>query len=160
MAEIFGNVDLDKIYDDPEFNLGDFVWIGSRKFVFVKYNQGNGSVTAVAGYLTYKPDSSDQDWEVTCDYDATTPKALIQSPGGFVQAALTNAKFGWSQVKGRNRKAMLTGGSVTQGSLLMAGAANGQVVNHDASAATVVGIALEDDTSTAQAIGYADITIP
>ena len=114
------NADLDRIYDSQDFDLGAIYMDNQgRKFRFCKYNQGDHSVAAVAGRLGIGLDSAYPDWEVTMDYASGTITAIGNDQKGFFQAALTDEKYGWLQVTGKNKKAGLTDGSVAQGELLM-----------------------------------------
>lgn len=157
----YGNYDLDKIYADQEFPLGAKVedQLG-RVFKFIKYNDGDGTVTPTAGYLAIALDSAYPPHEATCDYDSSTIAAIANLIEGFVQAALTDGSYGWVQVWGPNRQSILTDGDVAQGELLMKHATtDGGVDTHDNTAQKVVGVALEADTSTALTAGQAFITI-
>lgn len=154
------NIDPTRIDSTAEYPLGARGRPANKdeEYRYVKYNQGSNSVSATAGYLAYfvGAGTSTPDFgEVTCDYaSATTYVTLTSLPAGFVQAALTDGKYGWVQTKGRNKVAMLTDGSVTQGAEIVADAsANGRV--KVAGGVCVVAFALAADASTAQAIGTA-----
>jgi len=157
----YGNYDLDKIYADQEFPLGAKVEDQAKRvFKFVKYNDGDGDVDGVAGYLSIGLDSAYPSHEATCDYNSATVAGIPNLIEGFLQAALTLATFGWAQVWGPNRQSILTDGDVAQGELLMKHAStDGGVDSHDNTAQKVVAVALEDDTSTALTAGQAFITI-
>ena len=163
MARIpFHNVDLDRVYDKADFPLGaETEDSAGNEFVFCKYNEGDGGDTVVAGYLAVGLDSAYPAYEVTCDLDSSTIPALRGVPVGYAQAAFTDGKYGWFQKRGRNLKAILTDGGVTQGQLLMAHASTaGAVDSHDASAIASCGVALEDDSSTELGIGKVFIDCP
>jgi len=156
MARIpFHNVDLDKVYTSKDFPLGaECEDEQGREYVFCKYNAGDGADTVVAGYLAVGLDSAYPEFEVTCDLNSATIPAIRGRPVGFAQAVFTDGTYGWFQKKGRNRQAILTDQSVAQGELLMAFATTaGEVDTHDASAIASCGVALEDDTVAALAIG-------
>lgn len=156
----YGNYDLDRIYSKQTHPLGAKVEDQcGRVFKFVKYNQGDNAVAGVAGYLAVGLDSAYPAHEVTCDFASSTIPALGATESGFLQAALTNGKYGWVQTYGLNRKAMLTDQNVDQGERLMRHSTNGAVIQHDNTAAKVVGVALEADAVAVQAIGTAFITI-
>jgi len=161
MAGLYINRDLDKIYDTQEFPL----LAETEKdesgcvFMYIKYNEGDGPVDGVAGYLVIGLDSAYPDGEVTCDYSSSTIKAIANNPRGFLQAALTDGKFGWVQIEGPNRKAMLTDEGVSQGDQLMKHATTDGAVDTLAGTAVEVAVALEADSGSALAIGYADINI-
>ena len=157
----YGNYNLDKIYTTQDFPLGAKVEDQcGRVFKFIKYNDGDGDVAGVAGYLAVGLDTAYPPDECTCDYDSSTVPALAAAIKGFLQAALTNGAFGWAQVYGPNRQTMVTDGSVAQGERLMKHATtDGGVDTHDDSSAQVVAVALEADTGTSLTAGQAFITI-
>jgi hypothetical protein len=154
------NADVTRIDSEAKYPLGakHNPVDGNEEFRYVKYNQGSNSVSATAGYLAYMigaGTSTPEFAEVTCDYNsATTYVTLTAVPAGFFQSALTDGKYGWVQTKGRNKVAMLTDGSVTQNSEIVADpTANGRV--KVAGGVITVGTALAADSSTSQAIGTA-----
>lgn len=157
----YGNYDLDRIYTKQTHPLGCKVEDqAGRVFQYVKYNDGDGDVDAVAGQLGVGLDSAFPAHELTMDYDSATVPAMAASVGGFFQAALTHGTFGWVQVHGPNRIAALTDGGVAQGERLMKHATtDGGIDTHDDTAAKVLGVALEDDTGTALGVGEMFITI-
>jgi len=167
MARIpFHDANLDKIYTNREFPLGAITEDEmGREYVFVKYDNDPSSDSTtqdgVAGYLACGLTSSFARYVVTCDFaDAAV---LLNDPKGFLQAALTDGTYGWAQKTGVNRKAMLTGGGVASGEVIIAlsgtdGAVDG-VANPAAATQTICGIALAADSGTAQAIGSVDIRI-
>lgn len=167
MANIV-NQDLDKVYDRMEFQLGQEVEIADRRFQFVKYNSGEGSVNAVAGQIGYmvSPDTTGAvKFEVTMDYSSAGADTAITIPkaaAGFFQAALTDGKYGWVQKSGDNRKAMLTDGNVSLGDPLSVDTTDGRVItlvsgNPDL---PTVATALAADSGTSLPIGDAIISIP
>lgn len=161
MARIpFENADLDRIYSKMLFPLGAETEDGNGyEYVFVKYNQGDGAVDGVAGYLVVGLDSAYPEFEVTADPNSATIPALPQNAKGFLQAALTHAKFGWAQKKGRNRQTMTTDSGVSQGELLMAHATTNGAVDTGTGDVKWVGTALETDTGSSLTAGQAYIDI-
>ena len=166
---LVGNADLTKIYStDTEkaaFNLGAEVEDESGNiYAFIKFNDGDGDADGVAGYLVVGLDSSYPAYEGTTDMDSSTIPALRNRPLGILMAALTDGDYGFVQKSGLNKKAMLTDGGVTQGQVLYAHASTTGAVDSAAdpqnAAQTVIGVALEADTSTALAIGEVMLTIP
>jgi hypothetical protein len=160
MPEDVINVDLDGIDTVRQFALGaKHVDSQNRIFRYGKYNEGDGAVDAVAGYLGLGLDSAYPDWEITCDYSSTTVPAIANSPKGFAQAAFTDGTFGWWQTKGRNRKAILTDNVITQGLLLMKHATTDGGVDAATGTVKYLGTALEADSGTALAAGTVEIDL-
>ena len=158
------DVDLSKVYtDQKKFHLGDFFVEQDAKFVFVKYNQGDGSVAGTAGLLCYQIGSATtgfERFEVTCDYDSATIVALLQASIGVLQATLADGEYGWAQFEGFGVKDITTDGNVTAGLRLMAGSANGTIIPHDATASLDIGVALEVDAAAVLAAGKYKLNIP
>jgi hypothetical protein len=159
----YGNFIRDKVYSSMVYPLGAKLEEppGSGKvYKFVKYNDGDGDVTAVAGRLVVGLDSAFPAGEVTMDYSSSTVPAIGARPEGFLQAAPAHGQYCWSQVHGDNDESMLTDGSVAQGDRLMKHATtDGGVDTHDDTSALVVGVAKEADTGTALTAGQAEILI-
>lgn len=159
---IYRNIDRTLIYQSDEFPLGA---LGTDQdgnlYRFIKYNDGDGAPgSTTAGYLLVYLDTGFDRWEATDDLNSSTIKAVLQAPAGFVQAALTDGEYGWAQISGYNKVAMLTDEGISQGEQLMAHATTtGAVDSHDAAAKAVVGVALEADTVAALSAGQALITI-
>lgn len=163
---IIVNSELDKIYDDMLFTLGETAEQDDKRFRFVKYNSGAGSVNAVAGGAACQvsTDTTNAVWyETTMDVDsaaAATAYAVPKSCIGFYQAALTDGKYGWVQDRGRNRKAMITDGNVSRGDQISVDTAvNGGVkpLAGGSPDLPTVAIALKADSGTALAVGDAQI---
>lgn len=168
MSGIPCNEDLDKIYDKMEFELGELISKGDKTYQFIVYNQGDDEVDGVAGGLVIGLDAGFGANEVTMDYDSSTIRALPKAVRGFLQAALTHAKYGFIQTYGPNRKAMITDEGVAQDDVLMKHASIDGAVDTRPSTETgavavldvfSVGHAREADTGAVLAIGYATITI-
>ena len=157
------NADLTKIYDSADYPLGAKCIADGNEYRFVAYNDGDGDVAGVAGQLVYYAYSGTTTvgaFTVTMDYDtATVIKTYIQAAAGFLQAALTNGKYGWIQTKGINKIAMLTNNNVAAGEAIIPAAADGTVDGVAAAAVTTreIGFAMADDSGTAQAVGTAYI---
>lgn len=152
---ILKNQDLTKIYDDAQFSLGEVVEVNQRKYRFVKYNSGAGSVSGVAGQLVYYVGTGTTGmvpFEVTMDYDSNAAATAITCPNaaaGFLQAALTDGKYGWAQITGRNSIAALTDGTITVGGRVMISSTDGAItIFADAAPPLeVLGTALAADTA-------------
>ena len=159
------NVSLTRIDSTAQYKLGTLHREAGDEFQYVYFHQGDGEVDGVAGQLVYYAASGTTtvpNYTVTMDYDTTTAiDTTIQNAAGFLQAALTNGKYGWIQTKGFNRIAMLTGGGVAAGEVLIPTATNGAVDGVAATAVTTrdIGHALVADSGTAQAIGTAYISM-
>jgi hypothetical protein len=101
------NAELDRVYVNPEFPLGALTEADGqdRVFTFLKYNDGDGDVDAVEGYLAVQLDTDLPVHEVTCDYtEGGTVFIIRRLPRGFAQAAFTHGTYGWFQTYGPNRK--------------------------------------------------------
>lgn len=154
--------ELDTVYtDDRKFQPGERVRDElKREYVFIKYNEGDGADTVVAGYLAVGLDSAYENYEVTCDLDSATIYAVNSLPIGFLQAVLTDGDYGWAQYRGYNRQTVTTDEGVTQGQELMPFATTAGIVDsHDDTAKPTVGIALEADTVAALTAGQVYICI-
>lgn len=165
MPANYVNVNLDANDLIPEFPLGTLGSNDGGKIVFeyIKFNDGDGPVTAVAGHLVCGLDSGYPDGEVCNDYNSSSIKILLTDPRGFLQRVLTDGYYGWAQCWGRNKQVIITDQSVAQDEELMVHATtDGAVDSHDDTAAKVVGIALETDGDTIAAqldVGQVKITI-
>jgi hypothetical protein len=159
------NADLDKIYTERKFELGARSRDEqAREFIFVKYESDpsadSTAVVGAAGLLALGLTSSFLEYECTCDQaDAA---CLENRPMGFLQAALADGNFGWAQYKGKNRKAITTGGGVDAAGELLFALGNGTVDGGTGPANctyTSVGVALAVDSGTTLAVGSVDINI-
>lgn len=151
------NADITKIYSTPEFTLGSKTRLGDAEFIFIKYNDGDGAVTGVAGGLVYTVGTATTGqvpYEATMDVDSATIVACPQAPLGVLQAALTDHSYGWAQIKGLGLQDITTDGGVAAGERLMPHAStNGGFDTHSAGAVADVGVALAADSSTTLAAG-------
>jgi len=158
------NADLTKIYSTPEFNLGDKTRLGDAEFIYIKYNDGDGAVTGVAGGLVYAVGTATTGqvgYEATMDVNSATIVAIPQAPLGVLQAALTDHAYGWAQFKGLGVQDITTDGSVAVGERLMPHATtDGGFDTHSAGAVADVGVALAADASTTLAAGSYMLQIP
>lgn len=164
---ILKNQDLTKIYDDEQFTLGEVVEVNQKKYRFVKYNSGAGPVDGVAGQVVYYVGTGTTGmvpFEVTMDYDSNAAGTAITCPNavaGFLQAALTDGKYGFVQITGRNAIAALTDGNVAAGNRVSIGTTDGQIIPlADATPPLeTIGTALAADSSTSLAAGNLMIKI-
>lgn len=161
MGWFYRDVDLSKAYEsgNREFNLGDRAIIDDDAFIFVKFNEGDGSDAGTAGNLLIGLDSAYEKYEGTCDPNSGTIKAILQFPLGFLQATLTDEEKGWAQYKGYNRIAVVSDGSVAQGERIMPHATTSGCIDTRATTLADIGVALEDDNGSL-AIGEVYIDIP
>ena len=161
------NQDLTKIYDDCDFTLGEVVEVDQRKYRFVEYNSGAGAVDAVAGqvgYLVGTGTTGMAPWEVTMDYDSAAAGTAITCPNavaGFFQAALTDGKYGFTQISGLNKIAALTDESVSAGDVLSIDTTDGRIktLADGTPSLQQIAVALADDSTAAQGVGDMLITI-
>lgn len=87
---------IDEVHTSPEFGLGELGQTADGKvYKYVKYNQGAGSVAAVAGNVAYYYGSAGADTEVTSDLSDSSSVGA-----GVLQAVIGNGEYGWVQVKG------------------------------------------------------------
>ena len=161
------NQDLTKIYDDCDFTLGEVVEVDQRKYRFVEYNSGAGAVDAVAGqvgYLVGTGTTGMAPWEVTMDYDSAAAGTAITCPNavaGFFQAALTDGKYGFTQISGLHKIAALTDESVSAGDVLSIDTTDGRIktLADGTPSLQQIAVALADDSTAAQGVGDMLITI-
>jgi hypothetical protein len=116
----YENVDLTRIYNNPDFPLGAIHEEGGDAFEFVKYHSGDDPVNATPGYLAYYCEASGTEqpplYTVTGDYNATTKvDTTYLLAAGMFMSILTNGKYGWIQKRGFNRIAMLSDASIQPG---------------------------------------------
>lgn len=145
------NIDSTVNQENAEFELGALGSDDGEKtlFEYIKFNDGDDAMAAVAGHLVVGLDAGYPDGEATNDPNSATIKAITQHPKGLLQAVLTDGYFGWAQCWGRNRKAIITDGNVAQGERLMPHATTtGGVDTHSAGAVADIGVALEADGTT------------
>lgn len=80
--------------------VGTIRWEGSKAYKWVQYNQGAGSVAAVAGNAAYYyaagGTSTNQDTVVTSDLSDSA-----EVGAGILQAVISNLGYGWIQIKGK-----------------------------------------------------------
>ena len=131
-------VNLDSVSSVPQHPTGHRYIdpFSQRIFRYVKYNEGvtpkSGGVGFGAVWLTDSAATPAGPTEgvVTCDIPGGNH---VVNPAGFMQAALTDGKYGWIQVRGTNRKAIgvenTSISSANQGVMLSANAGDeGKVV--------------------------------
>jgi hypothetical protein len=100
MSEYVDNYIRTKRYTKMEFPLGAKAQEGQRVYKFVKYNSGDGDDDGVAGGHCLHLEDGYGAGEVTCDQDSATIDVIENKSGGFLQAALEDGEYGWSQVWG------------------------------------------------------------
>lgn len=160
------NADVTRIYPSTQdlFKPGDKTRLGDAEFIFIKYNDGDGTVTGVAGGLVYAVGTATTGqtaYEATMDVSSSTIVAIPQAPLGVLQAALTDGAYGWAQFKGLGLQDITTDGGVAVGERLMPHAStDGGFDTHSAGAVADVGVALEADSSTTLAAGKYILQIP
>lgn len=154
----YENVELTRVYDNPDFPLGAIHEDGGDVFEFVKYHSGDNPLETNVGYLSYYCSSGTEavpEHTVTSDHDAATKiKANYAHVAGMFMAYVTNGKYGWIQKKGWNRSIMVTDGSITAGCVVTACDSDAQIrimVNTDV--LPIVGYAFADDVLIASAKG-------
>jgi len=140
------NIDLNSNHQVPKFKIGALGTDNDETdiFEYVRFDNGTGNVTAVAGHLVVGCDAGSPNALVTNDPSSATPAALEQDPRGFLQTVLTDQYYGWAQTWGRNRQIVVVSGAISKGATAMAHpTTDAAVVAHDASAVPSVGVALE-----------------
>jgi len=153
------NADVTRIDPTALFNPGDWTEIGTKRYVYVKYHYGDGSVTATAGHIGYLCGTGTETadaFTVTEDHDATTKVNTSYALAfGMFESALTNGTYGWVQVKGFNDQIMLSDDSVDDGEQVTPGDADGTIKGIAAGTATspLIGYAVAADGGTAPAKG-------
>jgi len=100
MPEYVNNFIRTKRYTSMEFALGSKAMENQRVYKFVRYNSGDGDDDGVAGYHSLHLEDGYSAGEVTCDQDSSTIDVTVNKSGGFLQAALQDEEYGWSQVWG------------------------------------------------------------
>ena len=167
------NQDLEKIYtyassELVDFQLGEVVEVDQRKYRFVKYNSGAGDIDAVAGQVGYYVSDGTTGkvpYECTMDADsaaAGTAITCLKAIAGFFMAALTDGKYGWVQITGRNKIAALTDTNVAVNSRIMIDeSTDGQIMPFADAAPPlqVIGVALAADATAVLAAGAMLITL-
>ena len=154
----YNNANLTKIYDNADFPLGAEVQYGDKKYQFVKYNAGDEPQVGVAGYVAIGLDSAYSPHEVTCDWNSSTINAVLERPKGILMAALTDGKYGWIQKTGLNDVAMLSPEEdIAQDEELMVHATTNGGVDKHTGDPIIIGVALENDSGTALAIGTVEL---
>ncbi len=100
------NTSIKKIWATrlTDFSTTDKEGIGARRFEgakeykYVKYNQGVGTIAAVAGNMVaYKADVAYTDTLVEVSSDVSDS---LRVPAGMLMSAIPHGSFGWIQTKG------------------------------------------------------------
>ena len=117
-------------------------------FRYIKYDNGTDNLTPSVGDGTVWFDTTLG--KATSDYS----DASVTQPAGFLQAALTDAKFGWIQTRGINRKDITTDTGVVDNNKLVLDSANDGHVDTmlDGEEEQVVAVALKDDGDTTETV--------
>lgn len=101
IKRIFQTKLADNSVKDKE-GVGTIRWEGNKCYKYIKFNNGAGNVAAVAGYVAYYYGVSGD--AVTGGYETNTvtmDRTDSMSLGaGVFQVALTDAYYGWIQIKG------------------------------------------------------------
>lgn len=156
MSDYAGNYILDKRYTSMEYPLGQKVEDAQRIFKFVKYNDGDGNDNAPVGGLSLHLEDGYPAGSVTADLNSSTIDVIENKSGGFIQAALQNDEYGWSQVWGKNRKALIMAGTVAVNGKLYP---NVGVVGGVTTTGTVEHVAIARKAGTTLDVDEAFITI-
>lgn len=126
--------------------------------VFIKYDQGSGSVGGTAGLFVCQQDNGFPRWEVTADLDDAD--AIVDLPVGQLRATLTDGQRGFAQCKGVNKVIVTTDGSVTQGGVCVLTTGDGTIQLWATGQRVHCGVALVVDDSNDLAIGGFMIDCP
>jgi hypothetical protein len=156
LSDYAGNYLLDKRYTKAEFPLGQKVEEAGRVYKFVKYNDGDGNDNAPVGGLSLHLEDGYIPGSVTCDLDSSTIDVIENKSGGFIQPALRNDEYGWSQVWGPNRKALVLAGTAAVNGKLYP---NTAVVGGVTTTGTVEHVAIARKAGTTLGVDEAFITI-
>ncbi len=162
-APIVVGADLSKVYtiaqDLRKFRHGQkYFDEAGREFIFIKYYEGSGSVAGTAGLFVALADSNKETYEATADLNDTY--VLNNMPVGQLQATLADEESGFAQCRGKNRLAVTTDGSVAKNSVCCLTTGDGTIQAWATGQRQSLGIAREDDSSTALAIGNLYIDCP
>jgi hypothetical protein len=165
MAKIvMQNVDIDRIYDNSHFPLGtECEDVSRNEYIFIKYNEGDNHIAGQPGYLVVGLGAGYNEYEATADLGSITIPSIRNKAYGFLQASLTHGKYGWAQIKGFNRKAITTDGSITSNGYLYVAASGSGLVSStydlSSNSVTAVGVARDSDSGTTLGVGMAFIGI-
>lgn len=162
-APIVVGADLSKAYtsvqDLQKFRPGQKYYDEmGNEFIFIKYDQGSGSVAGTAGLFVCLQDSGLEPYQATADLDDAD--ALVNMPAGQLQATLADGEFGFAQCRGLNRVAAVTDGSVTQGGPCVLTTGDGTIQLWATGQRVPLGVARAVDSGTALAIGSLYIDCP
>lgn len=127
-----------------------------RPHRFIKYEEGSGSVAGTAGLFVARMGEDKLKGEVTADLNDAD--ALFNLPGGQLRATLADAEYGFIQTGGPNAVAATTDGNVVKNSVCVLTAGDGTIKPWASGLGKAVGVARDDDSSTALAIGDLIIT--
>lgn len=163
-APIVVGAEIERAYTSGEaqkFRMGQVYYDESGcPHVFVKYDEGSGSVAGTAGLFVCQQDNGLQRWDVTCDLDDAD--AIVDLPVGQLRATLADGEYGFAQCKGLNKVAITTDGSVAQGNACVLTTGDGTIQAWASGQRVPCGVALAADSSTTLAIGafFIDCPVP
>jgi len=154
--------ELDAIVRDTrKYKLGSRVEdVNGNEFILLLYNEGDGAEEGTEGHHVCFLDSAFTPYEVTADNNSATIKALLNRPGGQLQATAADGERIWAQYKGYSRKATIADAAVAQNQRLMLHATTAGGVDTSAGVVAEIGVALEDDTDGNLAAGLVYLDIP
>lgn len=126
--------------------------------VFVKYDQGSGSVAGTKGLFVCQQDLTYSPYDVTADFDDAD--ALIDLPVGQLRATLANDEYGFVQCGGLNRIVITTDGSIARNSIGVLSTGDGTIIAWASGLRIPCGVARAADSSNDLAIGGFMIDCP
>jgi hypothetical protein len=80
----------------PQVNLGALAMVNGNIYMYVKFDNGDGNVAAIAGGVVYWYDRDD--FVITSDYSYAS--SLLSMVAGITQSVLTDGYYGWILVSG------------------------------------------------------------
>lgn len=126
--------------------------------VFVKYDQGSGSVAGTAGLFVCQQDITYQPFVVTADLDDAD--ALVDLPAGQLRATLAHDEYGFAQCGGLNRIVITTDGTITRNGIGVLTTGDGTISEWASGLRVRCGVARADDSGNDLAIGAFMIDCP
>lgn len=146
----FGDDDaVTDVYTYQAFPLGLYREEDGKGYRFVKFDNGQGNVAAIAGNLAFRFTSTDADtddyWTVTMDLTDASRNEVA----GVFAAVIADGGYGWLQVKGPCVVNTDGGDDIAAGDAIIAANADGTVDSVAAGTAPThqtVGFALAADT--------------
>jgi len=126
--------------------------------VFIKYDQGSGTVAGTLGLFVCQQDSTYSPYDVTADFDDAD--ALIDLPVGQLRATLANDEYGFAQCGGLNRIVITTDGSIARNSIGVLSTGDGTIIDWASGLRIPCGVARAADSGNDLAIGAFMIDCP